>query len=80
MATRVLKWGNSLAVRIPKPFATELGLYDEAPVTLRVSEGALVIAPVSPRAYRLDDLLAEVRRSNIHGQVDSGQPRGRELW
>jgi antitoxin MazE len=77
---KVQKWGNSLAVRIPRPFAAELGLEEEAHVTLRVSEGAIVITPVSRRTYRLDELLAGVRRSNLHDEVDAGRPRGDEAW
>jgi antitoxin MazE len=80
MASRVQKWGNSLAVRIPKPFASEIGLYPDAPVVLRVSEGALVITPVARHAYQLADLLAGVRRSNVHGEVGTGRARGREIW
>ena len=80
MESRVQKWGNSLAVRIPKPFASEVGLREDAHVELRVSEGALVITPVPRHSYRLADLLAGVRRSNLHAEVATGRPRGKETW
>jgi antitoxin MazE len=32
MKTKVQKWGNSLALRIPKSFANEIGLRKETPV------------------------------------------------
>ena len=80
MESRVQKWGNSLAVRIPKPFASEVGLREDAQVELRVSEGALVITPLSRHEYRLSELLAGVRRSNIHGEIHTGRPRGWESW
>jgi antitoxin MazE len=46
MKTRVQKWGNSLALRIPKAFATEAGFRADAPVELSLVEGALVVQRV----------------------------------
>ncbi len=80
MESRVQKWGNSLAVRIPKAFASEVGLRENAQVDLRVIEGTLVITPLPRHRYRLSDLLAGVRRSNLHSEVHTGFPRGRESW
>lgn len=45
MKTRVQKWGNSLAVRIPKSFAAEAGLHANASVELSLVDGALVLFP-----------------------------------
>jgi antitoxin MazE len=78
--SRVQKWGNSLAVRIPKPFAAEVGLHEDAPVELRVSEGALVITPASRHVYRLNEILAGVRASNLHSEQLNDPPRGKETW
>jgi len=80
MRTRVHKWGNSLAVRIPKSFAEEVGLRDDSPVDLQLSEGRLVLTPSSPKPPALDDLLSKVRRSNIHAELDTGPAQGREAW
>jgi antitoxin MazE len=80
MESRVQKWGNSLAVRIPKPFAIEIGLREDAQVELSVADGALILTPRPRHAYRLSDLLAGVRRSNMHEEIATGQPRGREAW
>lgn len=80
MESRVQKWGNSLAVRIPKPFASEVGLLADAEVQLQVSEGRLIITPLHGAAYRLADLLAGVREANLHGELDMGGTLGMELW
>jgi len=80
VGARVQKWGNSLAVRIPKPYAAELGLAEDSAVELRVSDGALVIAPAARRSYRLADLVAGIRRSNLHGKMPTGTPSGKEAW
>ncbi len=80
METRVHKWGNSLALRIPKPLAAQIGLQPNSQVELSLRGKELVIEPVSPSDLNLDDLLALVTRDNIHGEVDTGPPIGREVW
>lgn len=78
MRARVQRWGNSLAVRIPKPFAAEAGLEQESEVDVAVVDGALVITPTPVPG--LDELLARVTDENLHGEVDFGSPMGREVW
>jgi antitoxin MazE len=78
MDTRVQKWGNSLAIRIPKKLAEEVDLAQGSPVDLRVDEGGIRIVPSLPPAYSLGDLLAEVSDENVHGSVDFGDGVGRE--
>ena len=80
MNTRVQKWGNSLAIRIPKPFASELGLDNDSEVQLSYQDGKLIISPLPIPKYHLSDLLPKVRKSNLHRQVDTGTPQGREAW
>jgi mRNA interferase MazF len=80
MHSRVQKWGNSLAVRIPKPFALEVGLAQDADVEITVDDGNVVISPRPGRSYRLADLLASVTKRNLHSEVDSGPSVGRESW
>jgi antitoxin MazE len=73
------RWGNSLAVRIPKAFAQELGLMAESSLDMHVVDGVLVIAPASG-ALTLDELLEGVTPDNLHGEIDSGPPQGTEVW
>lgn len=82
METRVQKWGNSLALRIPKPLATEVGLQHNSVVKLWVDDGKLVIVPVvKPKlALSLDELLAQVTEENLHREVDTGSAVGNEMW
>jgi antitoxin MazE len=79
MRVRIRKWGNSLALRIPKPFAAEARLGPGAAVDLTVRDGRLVASPLA-RPFTLRDLLARVRRDNLHGELDFGRRTGRELW
>ena len=80
MRVRVQKWGNSLALRIPKPFAQDAGVREGTLVGLSVSEGRLVAAPIRVRKVRLQDLLRKVTRTNLHREVRTGPPVGREAW
>ncbi len=64
MQTRVQRWGNSLALRIPKAFADDLGLKNNGAVEVTVSKGRLVVAPLS--CPKLADLLAGINDKNLH--------------
>ncbi|WP_027717649.1 AbrB/MazE/SpoVT family DNA-binding domain-containing protein [Desulfovirgula thermocuniculi] len=77
MQLRVARWGNSLGIRIPKPVAEKLGLAAGVPVTLEVEKDALIIRR---KRYKLEALLAGVNPKNIHGEVETGKPVGREIW
>ncbi|MEW6368201.1 MAG: AbrB/MazE/SpoVT family DNA-binding domain-containing protein [Acidobacteriota bacterium] len=78
MTARVQKWGNSLALRLPKALVDEFRLERGSAVELRVLDGKLVIETHRPPQYRLDDLLKVVSKRNIHAEVKSGRPVGRE--
>jgi antitoxin MazE len=78
--TQVSKWGNSLAVRIPKGLADDAQLREGEPVTVTVSgEGGLVIRPAR-RKYRLRELVARITARNRHEETDWGKPLGKEVW
>lgn len=78
MRTRVQKWGNSLAVRIPKPVAEQIGLEDRAAVEMSVRNGNLILAPARPE-YSLKDLVQGITPRNKHKETDLGRPVGREV-
>lgn len=80
MRVRVQKWGNSLALRIPKSFATETALDSGAEVDLSLEDGRLVITPLSGPRYSLADLLANITPENLHGEVETGESQGAEAW
>jgi len=80
MKTRVQKWGNSLALRIPKSFADEVGLQKETSVEMSLTDGKLVITPVTKPKLTLKQLLAKVTKENLHHEVDTGSAIGNETW
>lgn len=79
MKTRVCKWGNSLALRIPKSFADEARLRENSPVELSLADGKLVVQCVSTPQPTLDELLQNVTADNLHGEWDTGAAVGKEI-
>ncbi|MEH2530877.1 antitoxin MazE [Bradyrhizobium sp. AZCC 1588] len=76
------KWGSSLALRVPKAFADEIGASDGKAAEMTVSDGKLVIEIArSPlrRRYTLDKLVAGISPDNRHEEIDWGPPVGNEV-
>ncbi len=80
METTIQKWGNSLAVRIPKAFVKEAHIAYGTTVDLSVDDGKIVIVPHAEPEYRLEDLLKGVTKRNLHVEVTTGGAVGREAW
>lgn len=80
MKARVQKWGNSLAVRIPKSFAEEAGLQADEAVELSLVGGALVVRPIKPQPLTLEQLLLGITDENVPGEWDTGPAVGKEVW
>ena len=80
MKTQVQKWGNSLALRIPKSFAAEAHLEQDSQVELTLAHGGLLIIPIDEPEVTLEQLLAGITDENLHGEVDTGPPVGNEVW
>ena len=80
MRIAVQKWGNSLAIRIPKAVALETKIARGSVLNLRLAKGKVVLEPAVPKAPRLETLLAGITEDNLHGEVDTGGPVGQESW
>ena len=79
MQTKIQKWGNSLAVRIPKAFVKEAHVAYGTSVDLSVDDGRIVIDPHTEPEFRLEELLKGVTKRNVHAEVDTGESIGREV-
>jgi len=80
MRTKVVKWGNSLGLRIPKSFAEDLGIEDGSPIELRLEAGRLVVSAPTESSDHLAQLLEKVTEKNLHGETDTGDAMGDEAW
>ena len=78
MKTTTQKWGNSLAIRVPKSIAQQVGLKVKDDLDIEVRKGALVLRPHLRRVYRLEDLVKGMTSRNVHKEIDFGGLVGRE--
>ena len=77
--TRVEKWGNSLAVRIPQAIVTEARLAEGDRLSFDLAGDGSIVLRSRHRKYLLDQLVAAIRSGNRHGEIDWGTPKGKEL-
>ena len=80
MQTKIQKWGNSLALRIPKSFALNVNIKQNELVDLSIDKGKIIITPIAQKEYSLEDLLEGVSENNLHSEFDTGAPAGKEIW
>ena len=79
MRVRVQKWGNSLALRIPKAFALDAQIENNSEVELSLVDGQIVIKPVPKKEWTLEQLLAGITSENTYEEVDTGDAVGKEV-
>ena len=84
MKVAFLKWGNSLALRVPKAFAQEIGASAGKAATMEVHDGKLVVEIAKPKRrrprYSLEQLVAGINPENCHQELEWGPPVGNEVW
>jgi len=73
----IQKWGNSLGIRIPKAMAVKVGLKEGSEVDLDIEDGHIVI---KPKSNTLDAMLEQITLENLHAEIPTGKPEGRESW
>ncbi len=80
MKTTIQRWGNSLALRIPKAFAEETHVKNGTSVILSLSDGSLVVRPAKRAKESLRALLSAVDSSNLNVATFEDDPIGKEIW
>ena len=79
MKTTVQKWGNSLAIRIPKNISKDTSLSEGSNLNILVENGNIILSP-SAKEYSLSEILKHVTNENIHSEVSTGDQTGGEIW
>jgi len=79
MHAKIQKWGNSLAVRIPKGFAKQINLDEGASIDISLNKQTIVMKPREEKKYTLEELLRGVTKKNIHHEEDTGPALGGEF-
>jgi len=80
MTTKVQKWGNSLAVRLPKEAAKSVGLRQGSVVSIISTDDLISIKPVSKPKETLAQMVRKITKKNRHALIDWGAPVGKEIW
>lgn len=76
----VKKWGNSLAVRLPKEITNDVNLHEDSKIRLNVIDGNIVATPVKENKITLDSILEGITPKNYGKVIDFGAPVGKEIW
>ena len=80
MQTKVQKWRNSLALRIPKVLALDAHIKEGSLINIAVSNGEIVAKPNREAVFDLKELVRQITPKNVHGEIKTGEPVGRESW
>ena len=78
MEAVIKKWGNSLGIRIPSIMAKDLSLKDGSHVEIRDEDDKIIITP--KHTEDLKDMLSKISKTNLHKEIDTGNPIGNETW
>jgi antitoxin MazE len=78
MTVPLRKWGNSLAIRIPKDIARTLSIEYNSLLTLAIVDGVLVVKPQNKT--RLESLVSQINSENLHNEISTGGSVGNEEW
>jgi antitoxin MazE len=75
----IAKWGNSLALRLPRHVLSDVNLTEGSTVDICVRDGSVVVTPVRKK-YRLADLLAQMTENSQRAETEWGSAQGEEAW
>ncbi|GHV76167.1 multidrug transporter MatE [Spirochaetia bacterium] len=77
MEAVIKKWGNSLGIRIPNVIVRELSLKDGSSVDIKDKGNEIIIKPKNSTLSEMINLITE---KNIHGEIETNGPVGKEVW
>ena len=78
MTVSIKKWGNSLALRIPKDVAKTLQIENNSTLELHIEDGKMVVEP--QKDDLLESLVSRIDTDNVHSEIDTGRALGNEAW
>ena len=78
MEAVVKKWGNSLGIRIPNLIVRELSLQDGSFVDISDRGKEIIIKPIQKN--KLSEILSKINEQNMHKEIETGGPVGKEIW
>ncbi|MEO8664432.1 MAG: AbrB/MazE/SpoVT family DNA-binding domain-containing protein [Ignavibacteria bacterium] len=79
MTTKIQKWGNSLAIRIPKSFAETTQIKEGSEIKLSLEHDKIIVTKKEKPKFTLKDLVSKITKNNTHQEINFGSPVGKEL-
>ena len=80
MHLTVQKWGNSLALRIPKAVAKQVNVHKGSRMDMSLGANKIILSSRDVKEYSLRALLKKANKKNLHGEASFGKPAGKEVW
>lgn len=80
MQATISRWGNSLALRLPRHVTDEARLEEGASVNIEVEDGSIRLTPTRKK-FKLSELIdGHTRAESQSDEIDWGPPEGEEVW
>ena len=80
MTTTIQKWGNSLAVRLPKETLRRLRIKEGAKVDVGTDQRRIIIKPTPKQKPTLREIVGAITSENRYEKIDWGNSVGKERW
>jgi antitoxin MazE len=80
METKIQKWGNSLAVRLPKDITKKLELREGSVVVVSEDRKRIVLRHIPKKKVALAELIKQITPKNLHDEIEWSTSRGKETW
>lgn len=80
MQTQVKAWGNSQGIRLPKELLQDAGITLNEILDVTAKNGVITLTKAM-KHKTLEERAAEFNGNlNLDGELDWGEPLGREVW
>lgn len=80
MRSQLTRWGNSIALRVPKRVLEDAELSEGDAIELTVTKPGVISLRAAQKKLTLKSLLAGVTEENLQTVIDWGRPVGKEAW
>jgi antitoxin MazE len=77
MPSQIVKWGNSLAVRIPKPVAERAGVQEGDLIVIEAAKGQISLRR-KQLVPTLQELVSQINPENRYDEIADGPARSKE--
>jgi len=82
MLAKIQKWGNSQGLRLAKNVLADAKLDIGDEVDISVKDGIMIVTPAKKirGQHNLKDLVSRIPENYQPGEIDWGEPVGKEAW